>query len=81
MGRRSPRRIPEDEWLRRWHGRMSPVSESIQPRQRYTRRHVRAVLTEGAPPFAGIVEEVFASPRHVRNPLARVGTDVCPEVR
>jgi len=68
-----PSRLPYDEWQRRWFGRMSPVSEEIQPRQRYVRNRVLAVLTPGAPAFAGVVEEVFASGRHIRNPFLFYG--------
>lgn len=60
-----PRRIAREEWLRRWHDTMSPVSEAIQPRARYVRNVVIEPLTEGALPFEGIVEEVWPSPKHV----------------
>lgn len=68
-----PGRIPEQEWLRRWHEGMSPVSEEIQPRQRYVRNRVITALTPDAPPFAGIVEEVFASGKHITNPFLFYG--------
>lgn len=67
-----PRRLSEDEWLGRWHGRMSPVSESIQPRTRYVRNHIRRA-SPGAPPLAGIVEEAFPSPRHITQPMLFYG--------
>ncbi len=70
---RRPRRLDPDEWVRRWHGRMSPVSERIQPRTRYVRNRVRAPLAPGAPPFAGIVEEAWPSARHVSNPFLFYG--------
>ena len=60
-----PKRIPRDEWIRRWHDTMSPVSEAIQPRARYVRNVVIEPLTEGALPFGGIVEEVWPSRKHV----------------
>lgn len=68
-----PRRLSYAEWLRRWHEGMSPVSEEIQPRQRYVRNRVVAVLTPGAPAFAGIVEEVFESGRHITEPMLFYG--------
>ena len=53
--------------MRRWHGRMSPVSEAIQPRTRYMRNVVLRTLTEGAPELGGIVEEAYPSKEHVEN--------------
>jgi len=70
-----PRRIPREEWIRRWHGTMSPVSESIQPRARYVRNVVVKSLTKGAPPFEGIVEEVWPSKRHISNYFLFYGAD------
>jgi hypothetical protein len=60
-----PRRLSREEWIRRWHGRMSPVSEQIQPRTRYARNLVIRSLTPDAPPFEGIVEEAWPSREHV----------------
>jgi hypothetical protein len=79
-GERSPgvltvallRRHPEqtfDEWMTRWHSRISPVTEEIQPRARYVRNAVFRALTEGAPPLAGIVEEAWPSLEHVTDPM------------
>lgn len=62
-----------DEWVRRWHGRMSPVSERIQPRTRYVRNRVLRALTPDAPPWAAIVEECWPSPKHVSNPFLFYG--------
>lgn len=67
-----PARLSEEEWLRRWHGRMSPISESILPRTRYVRNHIRQA-SPGAPPLAGIVEEAFPSPRHITQPMLFYG--------
>lgn len=62
-----PRRLGYEEWMRRWHGRMSPVSEAIQPRTRYVRNEVVEVLTPGATPWGGVAEECWPSKRHVTN--------------
>jgi hypothetical protein len=70
-----PARIPREEWIRRWHGTMSPVSEAIQPRARYVRNLVLSPLTEGAPPFEGIVEEVWPSKKHVSNMFLFYGAE------
>lgn len=66
--------LDDDEFVRRWHGRMSPVSGALQPRTRYVRHHVRRVLTEGSPPWAAIVAEGWPSPRHVTNPFLFYGS-------
>jgi hypothetical protein len=57
------------EWMTRWHTRISPITESIQPRARYVRNAVFRALTEGAPPLAGIVEEAWPSLEHVTDPM------------
>lgn len=63
-----PKRFDKRQWIERWHGRMSPISEGIQPRQRYVRNIVDEAVTEGAPPFDGIVEEAWPSAEHISNP-------------
>jgi len=79
-GERSPgvltvallQRPPEqtfDEWMTRWHTRISPITEEIQPRARYVRNAVFRALTEGAPPLGGIVEEAWPSSEHVTDPM------------
>jgi len=75
-GQRSPgvltvallQRHPEqsfEEWVRRWHTRISPITESIQPRCRYVRNAVFRAVTDDAPPLGGIVEEAWPSLEHV----------------
>jgi len=68
-----PTRLSYEEWVRRWHGRQSPVSEAMQPRTRYVRNVVLRPLTAGAPPFEGIVEEDWPSFEHVSNPYLFYG--------
>jgi hypothetical protein len=68
-----PRRLPREEWIRRWHGTMSPVSEEIQPRTRYVRNLVVEAITPDAPPFEGIVEEAWPSKKHVSSPFLFYG--------
>lgn len=65
--------LTEEEWLRRWFGRMSPVSGRIQPRTRYVRNRVVRAVTADAPPWAAIVEECWPSPAHVSNPFLFYG--------
>jgi len=58
-----------EEWIDRWHGRISPITEAIQPRTRYVRNAVFRGITDGAPPFRGIVEEGWPSLAHVTDPM------------
>ena len=62
-----PRRIPKDKWMKHWFNRQGPMSEKMQPRARYVRNVVEEVLTPGATPYEGIVEESWPSPEHVTN--------------
>jgi hypothetical protein len=57
------------EWMTRWHTRISPITESIQPRCRYVRNAVFRAITDGAPPWRGIVEEAWPSLEHVTDPM------------
>ena len=68
-----PKRLSHEEWIQRWHGRQSPVSEAMQPRARYIRNVVIKTLTPDAPPYEGIVEEAWPSARHVTNPFLFYG--------
>jgi hypothetical protein len=68
-----------DEWMDRWHSRISPITEVIQPRSRYVRNAVFRALTPGAPPVAGIVEEAWPSLEHVTDPMLFYCADGDPE--
>jgi hypothetical protein len=68
-----------DEWITRWHTRISPVTEAIQPRTRYVRNAVFRALTDGAPPLAGIVEEAWPSLEHVTDPMLFYCADGDPD--
>jgi hypothetical protein len=68
-----PARFDREEWIRRWHGTISPVSEAIQPRSRYVRNAVLRAVTPDAPDLGGIVVECWPSARHVTNPFLFYG--------
>lgn len=68
-----PKRIPKDQWMRHWFDRQGPMSEKMQPRARYVRNVVDEVLTPGAFPYEGIVEESWPSPVHMTNLLVFYG--------
>jgi hypothetical protein len=67
------------EWITRWHTRISPVTEAIQPRTRYVRNAVFRAVSDGAPPLAGIVEEAWPSLEHVTDPMLFYCADGDPE--
>ena len=68
-----PKRIPKDRWMRHWFNRQGPMSEKMQPRARYVRNVVEEVLTPGAVPYEGIVEESWPSPAHMTDPYVFYG--------
>ncbi len=68
-----PKRMPKDRWMRHWFNRQGPMSEKMQPRARYVRNLVEEVLTPGAFPYEGIVEESWPSPEHMTNPYLFYG--------
>ena len=73
-----PKRLTREEWIRRWHGRQSPVSEAMQPRCRYVRNVVVKAVTPDAPPYEGIVEEAWPSVKHATNPFLFYGAGKNP---
>lgn len=68
-----PRRLTREQWIKRWHGRQSPVSEAMQPRSRYIRNVVVKAVTPDAPPYEGIVEEAWPSVKHATAPFLFYG--------
>lgn len=62
-----PKKLDHAEWIRRWHGGMSPVSERLQPRAKYVRNVVMGLLTDDTPEYDGIVEEAWPSAEHITN--------------
>jgi hypothetical protein len=68
-----------EEWMARWHNRISPITEAIQPRCRYVRNAVFRAVTDAAPPLRGIVEEAWPSLEHVTDPMLFYCADGDPE--
>lgn len=68
-----PRRLSKERWMAHWFNRQGPMSEQMQPRTRYVRNIVDEVLTPGAVPYAGIVEESWPSAEHIENPYTFYG--------
>ena len=52
-----PARLTRAEFIARWHGSHTPLSLEVHPLWRYVRNVVARPLSEGAPDYAGIVEE------------------------
>lgn len=71
--------LTHEEWMTRWRPRISPVTESIQPRCRYVRNAVFRGITAGAPPMGGIVEEAWPSLEHVTDPMLFFCADGDPD--
>ena len=59
--------------MKHWFNRQGPMSEAMQPRSRYVRNVVDEVLTPGAVPFEGIVEESWPSAEHMTDPFLFYG--------
>ena len=55
-----PERLSFDAWLEHWHGHHREVALETQATYHYVRNVVLRSLTPDAPPWRGIVEEVFA---------------------
>jgi hypothetical protein len=64
-----PDRLTDTQWYHHWYGTQTPMSTAIQPRIRYVRNAVARPLTDGAPPYRGIVEEAWPSVEHVNDPM------------
>ncbi|HVN51567.1 MAG TPA: hypothetical protein VMT43_09050 [Acidimicrobiales bacterium] len=64
-----PDRLDDGAWYHHWYGTQTPMSTAIQPRIRYVRNAVARPLTDGAPPYRGIVEEAWPSVDHVNDPM------------
>ena len=68
-----PKRLSREEWIKRWHGEHSPMSEAMQPRCRYIRNVVVKAVTPDAPPYEGIVEEGWPSVKQATDPFLFYG--------
>ncbi len=73
-----PKRLSREEWIKRWHGEHSPLSEAMQPRSRYIRNVVTRAVTPDAPPYEGIVEEAWPSVKQATNPFLFYGAGKSP---
>jgi hypothetical protein len=62
-----PKKYTHEQWIERWHGNMSPISEVLQPRARYVRNVIKN-RTEDSLAFDGMVEEAWPTPEHITNP-------------
>jgi hypothetical protein len=60
--------LSTEEFRERWFGTQSPMSEIMQPRNRYIRWPVQAAVSADAPPFAGFAVEGWPSLQHTVQP-------------
>jgi hypothetical protein len=60
-----PARLDYANWLGHWYSHQGPMPQWMQPRARYIRNTVTRGVTEGAPPYAGIIVEGWPSASHV----------------
>jgi hypothetical protein len=56
---RRPPRLSREEWLDAWQNRHTPLAITTQSTFGYTQNVVVRAVTHDAPPFDGIVEELF----------------------
>jgi hypothetical protein len=56
---RRPEDLPYDDWLAHWQGPHTRIAIETQATFGYVQNRVVAALTDGAPPVAAIVEELF----------------------
>lgn len=56
---RRPDRLTREAWLAHWHGEHTEVAMATQATSGYVQDVVVEVLTDGAPPLDGVVEELF----------------------
>lgn len=75
-----PAHFEYERWIKHWYGTQSPVSEAMQPRARYVRNAVVHALEAAAPPYLGIVEEAWPSPKHLQDPYLFYGALSFPEL-
>ena len=73
-----PERLDFEAWIHHWHGHHKRVALETQATYHYVRNVVLRPLTEGAPPWRGIVEEVFAD-EAVTDPMKWYAADGDPE--
>ena len=64
-----PAHMSQADWIASDSGDCTPCQWAIQPRTRYVRNAVLWPVTEGAPPYEGIVKEGWPSQQHVEDPL------------
>jgi hypothetical protein len=65
--------LDDAQFIEAWHDVHTPLAMEIHPLWRYTRHTVTEVLTEGAPPFEGIVELHFRHDEDVTDPVRFYG--------
>jgi hypothetical protein len=61
--------IEDDVFFARWHGSHTPLTFEVHPVCLYVRHAVARAVTEGAPPWRGIVEEGLREVEDLTDPM------------
>jgi hypothetical protein len=61
--------IDDVQFFSRWHGSHTPLTFELHPVCLYVRHAVARAVTEGAPPWRGIVEEGFRTVEDLTDPM------------
>jgi hypothetical protein len=72
--------IDDTQFFARWHGSHTPLTFEVHPVCLYVRHAVARAITEGAPPWRGIVEEGLRDVEDLTDPMRYFSADGSPEV-
>ncbi len=67
--------IDDAQFFSRWHGSHTPLTFEVHPVCLYVRHAVARPVTEGAPPWRGIVEEGFRTVEDLTDPMRYFSAD------
>lgn len=71
--------IDDTQFFARWHGSHTPLTFEVHPVCLYVRHAVARALTEGAPPWRGIVEEGLREVQDLTDPMRYFSGNGSPE--
>ncbi|HEY6416309.1 MAG TPA: hypothetical protein VIX41_08730, partial [Acidimicrobiales bacterium] len=72
--------IDDTQFFARWHGSHTPLTFEVHPVCLYVRHAVARAVTEGAPPWRGIVEEGLRDVEDLTDPMRYFSADGSAEV-
>jgi hypothetical protein len=71
--------IDDAQFFARWHDSHTPITFEVHPVCLYVRHAVARAVTEGAPPWRGIVEEGLRDVEDLTDPMRYFSAEVSPE--